>query len=142
MSYCGMTLLRCFVPGVPVAQGSLASNGRGQLYYSNASKLNPWRKNVQAVAEAFRDRQRIAYEGPVGVTAWFYVPRPKTVKREYPIAPSDLDKYIRAIGDSLTKAQIYKDDGQVIDWITRKRYADEDHPIGVLLEVYTDDFAN
>ncbi len=65
-------------------------------------------------------------KGPVIVHLSFFLPRPKTVKRDYPITKydGDADKHARAILDSMT-GSVYVDDAQVIDVHASKRYADK-----------------
>ena len=40
----------------------------------------------------------------------FYLPRPKTVKRQWPTVRPDADKLLRAVLDLMTKAGVYCDD--------------------------------
>jgi len=61
------------------------------------------------------------------------MPRGKTVKREMPTVPPDLDKLIRAINDSATDAGIIEDDSQVIEIVAYKFYEAENLPIGALI---------
>jgi Holliday junction resolvase RusA-like endonuclease len=63
----------------------------------------------------------------------FFMPRGKTVKREMPTVPPDLDKLIRAINDSATDAGIIEDDSQVIEIVAYKFYEAENLPIGALI---------
>jgi Holliday junction resolvase RusA-like endonuclease len=63
----------------------------------------------------------------------FFMPRPRTVKRELPTVPPDLDKLIRAINDSATDAGIFDDDSQVVEVVAYKVYEAENMPIGALI---------
>jgi Holliday junction resolvase RusA-like endonuclease len=47
--------------------------------------------------------------------------KPRTVKREHPTVPPDLDKLIRAVLDGLT-AIAYVDDSQVVEIYAKKIY--------------------
>ena len=58
------------------------------------------------------------------MTLEFQLRRPRTVRREYPTVPPDLDKLIRAVLDSLSGIA-YIDDSQVVEIIARKSYAEE-----------------
>lgn len=62
------------------------------------------------------------FSGPVAVEATFYLPRPASVKREYPSVKPDIDNYVKALLDGIT-GPAFKDDGVVVDVIARKRYA-------------------
>lgn len=125
-----------FVEGTPVPQGSLRAGSRGQLYYSNASSLKPWRKRISDAVKAFGSRETSL--APIVVRVTFHLPRPKSVKRTLPTVPPDLDKLMRAVGDALTESGIYKDDGQVVEWRARKRYALPERGAGVEIDVWED----
>jgi len=60
----------------------------------------------------------------------FYLDRPSSVstaKRPHPTVPPDLDKLLRAVGDSCSGV-IYDDDSQVIRTLAWKVYADNREP--------------
>lgn len=71
--------------------------------------------------------------GAVSLDVMFFMPRGKTVKREMPTVPPDLDKLIRAINDSATDAGIIEDDSQVIEIVAYKFYEADNLPIGALI---------
>ena len=97
----------------------------------------PWRDSVAyAAREAMNGRPSL--EGPVNLNVTIRIARPKhhyrTGKHQGQLradAPTfvatrpDLDKYCRAIGDALTTARVFKDDGQIATIHARKVYADE-----------------
>ncbi|MGF3055648.1 RusA family crossover junction endodeoxyribonuclease [Microbacterium sp. YY-01] len=113
-----------FVPGIPVPQGSMTGRVQGKravIYASNEKKLRPWREAVTRMARAsWLDRTQL--EGPVRLDAVFVFARPATVKRRLPSVFPDLDKLVRAVGDGVTEAGIWKDDGQVIRIVAEKVY--------------------
>lgn len=117
------------VYGVPVPQGS-KNVYRGRLVEAQGKKLKDWREAVKNAAETNYQGELI--EGAVELHVTFYVTKPKTVKREYPSVPADLDKLIRAVGDALS-GTVYKDDGQIITISAQKRYGD---PAGCLITIY------
>ena len=108
------------VYGVPVPQGS-KNVYRGRLVEAQGKKLKDWREAVKKAAED--NYQGDLIEGPVELQVIFYITKPKTVKREFPTVPADLDKLIRAIGDALS-GSVYKDDSQIISITADKRYGD------------------
>ena len=83
------------------------------------------------IREALKDSRYI--EGAVVVEAWFYLARPRTVKRVYPSVPPDDDKLVRTVLDGLNKN--WEDDSRVVDLHAYKRYATDDIPPGVWIYV-------
>lgn len=73
------------------------------------------------------------FSGAVSLDVMFFMPRPKTVKRELPTVPPDLDKLIRAINDSATDAGIIQDDSQVVEIVAYKFYEADNLPSGALI---------
>lgn len=51
----------------------------------------------------------------------FYIPRPKSIKRDYPTSRPDLDNYVKLVLDSLNGI-LWKDDSQVISLAATKAY--------------------
>jgi Holliday junction resolvase RusA-like endonuclease len=106
-----------FVAGIPVEQGSKTGyvvGGRVVLVDSNKARLKPWRAEVTRVARATGIHGN-RFEGAVKVRAVFVLPKPKSVKREYPSVRPDLDKLLRALFDGITDAEaVWKDDAQVV----------------------------
>ena len=113
-----------FVAGVPVPQGSMVARIAGKravVYASNEKKLRPWRSEVTRIARAsWLDRGQLT--GPVRLDLVFVFERPVSVKRARPSVFPDLDKLVRAVGDGVTDAGIWKDDGQVIRIVAEKVY--------------------
>jgi crossover junction endodeoxyribonuclease RusA len=131
--------MRCvtfWAPGKPAPQGSKVRTKTGMREQS-AKTLNPWRKAVRAAAEeAMADAFYL--DGPLVLQIDFKMPRPQyhfgtgrnagALKTRYryarcPVKP-DLDKLVRAIGDSLTET-VYLDDSQIVRLVARKTYADD-----------------
>lgn len=65
----------------------------------------------------------------------FNVPRPKTVKRTHMTVKPDIDNLAKSILDALVQGGVIQDDNCITDLVTLKRYADEDHPEGVEVEL-------
>lgn len=112
--------------GDPAPQGSKnVYNGR---LVESSKKLKPWRAAVadavfRAMMATGDERQ---FTDPVLVRATFYLPRPRTVKRELPSVPPDLDKLQRSLGDALSiDSQVLQDDSLIVRWETSKVYADD-----------------
>ena len=113
------------VRGEPAPKGSVSAfpvkrkNGRMGAVVVHSKRSKAWEALIRE--QAPKDVK--LFEGPVEVEVWFFLPRPRTVTREYPCAKGkdDIDKLERCVLDALTDA-LYHDDGQVVDSISRKRY--------------------
>lgn len=120
------------VDGEPIPQGSkkgFVVGKRAVLVDDNKVKLKPWRAMVAKAADL-----GVTFASPVRVSATFYLTRPKTVKRKYPVVPPDLDKLMRALGDGMTDGGLLLDDSIIVDENIKKRYADGVDP-GVVVTV-------
>jgi Holliday junction resolvase RusA-like endonuclease len=134
------------IEGIPIAQGSLVSNGIGRgLRHSNEPKLKPWRYAVVNAINAARPKDWDP-SLPISVTATFRFARPqahygtgRNAANLKPSAPThhtvkpDLDKTVRAIGDSIEASGLLRGDQQIVSWNIAKRYCLPDETPGVLL---------
>jgi crossover junction endodeoxyribonuclease RusA len=120
-------VINFFVDGLPVPQGSMKVI-HGRVIHSKGSELAAWRSAVALTARAHGARPST---DPMVIELKFCMPKPRTVKREYPSVAPDLDKLIRAVLDGLT-AIAYVDDGQVVKITAQKAYGDR---IGVEISV-------
>ena len=116
-----------FVAGIPIPQGSKKGFTRPgskfvQIVDDNKAVLKPWREAVTRVAwSSWLDRPQLA--GGVLLEAVFVFEKPRTVTRRRPsVKGADLDKLVRAIGDGITDAGVWKDDSQVCRIETEKVY--------------------
>jgi crossover junction endodeoxyribonuclease RusA len=108
------------VDGLPVPQGSMKHVGNGRLVHSQGAALAVWRATVALAARAQNPK---IIEGAVAISLDFYLPKPRTVKRDMPTVPPDTDKLIRAILDSLSGV-IFLDDSQVVEIHATKSYGE------------------
>lgn len=109
------------VEGKPIQQGSMrAFNNR--IVHNKTKELMAWRSMVGQAAHA---AGCIPIDGPITISMTFRYQRPKSVTRQHPTVPPDLDKQIRSILDALTGIA-YQDDSQVIEIHASKGYSD--HP--------------
>ena len=127
-------MIQAFIPGTPQPQGSKAAFLRGKkvVMIDSNKNLPAWRKLVTEKLEA-ANSSCAPLEGAVALDVMFFVPKPKSVKREFPSVKPDLDKYIRSIGDSATDAGCLNDDGQIVEIVAYKVYATDDLPAGALI---------
>ena len=143
------TMLLAFrVDGTPVSQGSKdfkgMRGGKPVLVESSDAKLRPWRARIAYAGR--RAMQRSApINMPVAVQARFWLPRPAShygARGLLPSAPTlpavkpDSDKLGRALLDGLQQGLVLAEDSRVVDLEVRKRYADQDNPPGVDVEIW------
>jgi crossover junction endodeoxyribonuclease RusA len=123
------------VSGEPASQGS-HSVINGRIVQVNSAKHKKWRNAVAfAALDLVTDGWELIDE-PVELTVIFYLPRPKSVlDRAYPAVMPDLDKLVRAVGDSLSGV-VYVDDSRIISLTAKKLYADDRGP-GAVIRVNT-----
>jgi Holliday junction resolvase RusA-like endonuclease len=119
-----------FITGEPAPQGSKTGrvvNGRVVMWESSA-KVKPWRAAVTIITKQEMAKQRmITIDDPIELCLSFYLPRPKSVKREFPSVKPDLDKLIRSTCDGLKTGGLYTDDALIIAITATKQYA----PVGM-----------
>ena len=141
-----MPALTVFVEGVPVSQGSMISNGAGRgMRHSNQAQLRPWRYQIISMLNRHcpKDWDPAA---PLTVCAVFRFTRPKghygTGKNanrlkvsapDFHLVKPDLDKLIRAIGDSIEQSGLARGDQQITNWSVSKRWCVGTEVPGVLL---------
>jgi Holliday junction resolvase RusA-like endonuclease len=123
------------VTGDPASQGSHAIM-HGRIVQVNSSKHKAWRKAIvqEAIATLPDDWQPL--DEPCELIVNFYLPKPKTVDRQLPSVSPDLDKLIRAVGDSLTDSGVVIDDSRIVRISARKLYAEGIAP-GATIQVKT-----
>jgi crossover junction endodeoxyribonuclease RusA len=123
------------VSGDPASQGS-HSVINGRIVQVNSAKHKRWRNAVVFAALDLIGEDWVPIDEPVELSVIFYLPRPKTATREFPAVMPDLDKLIRAVGDSLTTAGIISDDSRIIAIHAQKLYADA-RGVGAVIRVNT-----
>ena len=116
----------------PATQGSkkyvgtrrTASGNNIPLIVESHPGLPKFRK---AVTDAIVDSngEGLRFVGAVRVSATFYLPKPKTSSNRFPVnqRSGDLDKYLRALMDAVTKSELWGDDSQVVEIEAYKLYA-------------------
>jgi Holliday junction resolvase RusA-like endonuclease len=112
-------MFSCFLDVIPTAKGRARFTRKGFAYTP---------EKTRAAENSMRNILSKAYKGipldvPLIMYAFFLVPKPKSVKREFPSVKPDLDNYIKALSDS-ANGIVWKDDSQVIQIHTAKLYGD------------------
>jgi Holliday junction resolvase RusA-like endonuclease len=84
----------------------------------------PWRKQATAtmIEQALKQGWKTPTTEGIKLTVLFIFERPKTVKRAAMTVKPDIDHLIRAVGDAGTQANLYPDDSQITEIISRKIY--------------------
>jgi crossover junction endodeoxyribonuclease RusA len=124
-------VIQFFVEGTPVPQGSMKHIGNGRMIHSRATELATWRA---LIALAAKQAGCTPIDSPIIISMRFQLKRSKTVKRDHPTVPPDLDKLVRGVLDGLTNTA-YADDSQVIDIKASKVYSET---LGVDIEISTE----
>lgn len=120
-------ILEFKVLGHPAPKGSKRLVGRVML--ESSQHLPAWDMAVlQAATSAVREKQWECVDGPCSLYVEFYFSKPKAGRFNMPAVKPDLDKLIRAVGDSLTYARVIKDDSRFVVVFARKFYCDEEFP--------------
>ena len=120
--------------GEPASQGS-HSVIHGRIVQVNSAKHKRWRNAVAFAAMDVITEGFEPIDEPLELSVIFYLPRPKTATRDFPAVMPDLDKLIRAVGDSLS-GLVYVDDSRIVSISAHKRYADHRGP-GAFIRVNT-----
>lgn len=133
-------MIQFVVYGVAQPQGSKSArvfNGKAILtegFGDGPRKRKAWRQAVADGARAWQSTHNAPLiEGPIVLEVWFFLPRPASApKRVFaPTKKPDLSKLTRSAEDSL-KGIIWRDDSQVVDSHTYKRFAVDGAPCAVI----------
>jgi Holliday junction resolvase RusA-like endonuclease len=109
------------VPGKSVQQGSMRNLGKGRpMIHENEAELQAWRQNCGWHAMAARPKHW-PLSGAYEVWLTFYLPKGKTVKREFHTVPPDVDKLARSFLDAVTSV-LWANDAQVVRLHLAKEY--------------------
>lgn len=128
---------------VPAPGGSfraISIGGRARLVAGSSDAgrkaVDRWRDSVVGLAADVVDQHGAKpFDGPVSVEISFYLPRPKSSPkwRRWPHTRPDLDKLCRSTFDALTDANVWGDDGSVVELHATKHYADTDRTVGAVI---------
>ena len=130
----------------PATQGSkkyvgtrrTASGNNIPLIVESHPGLAKFRESVaNAVSNGMLEQDIDKIIAPVKVTATFYLTKPKSVKLPLPVSSrsGDLDKYLRALLDSITKGGLWVDDSQVVEIEAFKQWAHGEPGVAVTVSV-------
>ena len=128
--------LAFFVPGVPMPKGSGSRIASGVYLEAGTGpsrrRKKFWYSKVAdyALIAAHGQGNGLRIDSAVSVTVVFRFPIPKSRLKgrraitpgDPHLAPGDLDKNLRAVGDSLTRSGVIADDRLIAEWHARKTY--------------------
>lgn len=128
------------VAGIPAPQGSKKAfvvAGKARMTDMGGEKHRTWRNAVTAAAaEALRSHGAVL-DGPLALTITFRFPRPASARKGAtwkPTAP-DLDKLLRAAGDSLTASGLIHDDARIARINAEKRLVNDGEGPGAHISI-------
>jgi len=127
-------MIQVFVPGIPQPQGSKNAFviGKRAVIVESNKKLPAWRKTLTEVLEAANSSCQPLI-GAVCLEVIFFMPRAKSNTKDYPSQKPDLDKLIRAVGDSADNAGLLSDDSQICQILANKVWAGSEADQGALI---------
>lgn len=112
--------LTLWVPGVPIAQGSMRSPKAGIVLH-NSPDLKEWRENIGwAAKDVWRGKPLL--DCPVELSCIFQFEAPKKPRHErWRDTSPDLDKLLRAVGDAL-EGVVLKNDSRIASVTCSKKW--------------------
>ena len=117
-------LWETFIPVKPVRWSVKARNaGKIAMMYS-PSNLKTYQDQVVRFLKGAYHKDPI--DEPIAIRMMFFLPKPKTVTRDYPTVMPDLSNLLKATEDCLTKAGVLRDDSIVINHECWKFYAENE----------------
>lgn len=126
-----------WVPGVPVTKGSVNVNRGGTGVRQAARGYATWSDAVRKRLRLVGRRVQRA-EGAM-IRCRFWVPRPAGADAYGGVwAPQvgDGDKLERCVWDAVTKAGLWLDDAQVVEWAGSRRWASDVRAPGAHIVIY------
>jgi len=128
-----------FVPGIPVTKGSVNVGRQGQVRQA-ARGYAAWSDAVRRACDLVENRKMAVQrdEGAM-IRCRFWVPVDSNADVYGGIwAPGarDGDKLDRAVWDAVTRAGLWQDDAQVVEWAGSRRWADTERVPGVHIGVW------
>jgi Holliday junction resolvase RusA-like endonuclease len=147
--------LRLFIPGKPIPKG----RHRSRIVNPKQANKSPWVQHypdeatatweervlqhvqlqLRLIGQAGDDEElRLPFKNRVLITLRFNFERPKSTPKRvrYPVqSRTDLDNLEKAIYDALQNARVLVNDNIITDNANCKRYADDNHPEGVEIDL-------
>jgi Holliday junction resolvase RusA-like endonuclease len=130
-------MIQIRIYGNPAPQGSKTAVVRGgkAIMFEASKKLPAWREAILMTSRVASMEHGGPLLGPLKVSIWFYLERPRSTVRDYPNTAPDIDKLVRAVFDGLQESDMISNDGQIVELKTWKFWADENQPVGALVHL-------
>ena len=106
------------LPVVPVPASRPRVTRSGRVYYGK--RYREFRATCNTLLEAFEPPPEFPLAGPVEMSVVFYVPRPKTTKRQFP--RGDIDNYFKTL--DVFNGVLWHDDDQILVGLMGKEFGD------------------
>lgn len=122
----GPNTIAFVVFGTPAPQGStrafIPKGWTRPVITADNTRTKPWKQQISGAAAALNVHP-FAKHVPVSIVIDFYLARPAGApkSRTRPSVTPDLDKFVRAVFDSLTGI-LFVDDAQIVEVSARKYY--------------------
>ncbi len=144
--------LRLFIPGDPIPKGrprARVQQGGGKAFaqiYTDP-RTREWEDHVEAqvkrqllILEQIDDGQELVlpWDGRVIASLRFNVPRPASYPKSVTLplkARGDVDNLAKSVLDAVQNAGVFANDRLVTDLLSFRRYADDQHPVGVEVDL-------
>lgn len=120
------------IPVIPVAKGRPRMTRTGNVYTPKATVTVEMEIRMHLL-KAYLGKP---LEGPLACQAVFHIPKPKSVRRQWPSVKPDLDNFSKAVFDA-GNGILWRDDSQIVDAHTRKLYADAEREARIELTVWS-----
>ena len=112
------------IPGKPVAKGRprFAMRGIKAIAYT-PDKTKQWERDARLIIKAGM-KGKPPLEGPVYGDFFFFMPKPKKMKRKHHTIKPDIDNFIKSAFDAMNGI-VFVDDAQIVRMTARKEYSDD-----------------
>ena len=132
-----MILISYPFEGIPKARPRLGRNG---TYTPRKTVL--FEQSIRSYTRSYLDEFKGKFEpisGPVNCSIHFYLPKPKSVKRDTPHVKPDLDNLSKGVLDAISSTRnapglLIENDSQVVQLKLFKEYAPDEPKIILYLE--------
>jgi Holliday junction resolvase RusA-like endonuclease len=93
---------------------------------------SPKENNRDASKQLAVQKPRVPLSGPIKMSIWFFMPRPKTVTRKFHTVKPDSTNLERFFEDEMVKLHYIIDDSYICEKHIKKLYADDRPPVTII----------